>query len=351
MLGEEGGAVNREGISTKSVSPARRVGRGAVFVLLLLALGFGILAWRNPLWLLDRQVDARLRIRGVHSEYVTVNGYKMHYLVGGSGRPLVLVHGLGSRGADWADLIPQLIAGGHRVYAMDLLGYGLSSQPQDARYSIAEQASMVEGFLDSQQLKQVDLAGWSMGGWIAMRVALQQPERIRRLVLLDSAGLRFKLGFDPALFQPASPKDLAALEELLLPHPQPVPGFLAIALLRRGDRVGWVVHRSVQSMMSGEDLVDGELGSLTMPVLIGWGEQDRLIPLSVGFQLHAEILQSVLDVYADCGHLAPARCSSQVGPSMVSFLNAQPAPMAIVRKIPSTSVSQAAPNGNSKKNY
>ena len=185
-------------------------GRSTVLVVLLLALGFGILAWRHPLWLVDRQIEARLRLHGVHSEYVTVNGYKMHYLVGGSGRPLVLVHGLGSRGADWANLIPQFIDGGNRVYAVDLLGYGLSSQPKDESYSIADQASMVEGFLDSQHLPQVDLAGWSMGGWIAMRVALQQPERIRRLVLLDSAGLRFKLGFDPALFQPASPKDLAA---------------------------------------------------------------------------------------------------------------------------------------------
>ena len=93
---------------------------------------------------------------------------------------------------------------------LDLLGYGRSAQPRDAGYSISHQAAMVEGFLDSQHLQQVDLAGWSMGGWIAMQVALQQPERIRRLVLLDSAGLRFKLGFDPALFQPASPNDLAA---------------------------------------------------------------------------------------------------------------------------------------------
>ena len=174
--------------------------RGLAFVLLLLGLAFGILAWRNPLWLVDQQVDARLRLQGVHSEFVTVNGYKMHYLVGGTGRPLVLVHGLGSRALDWANLIPQLIAGGHRVYAVDLLGYGRSAQPRDASYSIADQAAMVEGFLDSQHLQQVDLAGWSMGGWIAMRVALQQPQRIRRLVLLDSAGLRFKLGFDPLSF-------------------------------------------------------------------------------------------------------------------------------------------------------
>jgi pimeloyl-ACP methyl ester carboxylesterase len=325
-----------EGKTSGAVGSPRRVVLAFVFVLLLVGLGFGILAWRNPLWLVDQQIDARLRLRGVRSEFVTVNGYKMHYLAGGTGRPLVLVHGLGSRGADWANLIPRLIDGGHRVYALDLLGYGRSAQPRDASYSISDQAVIVEGFLDSQHLHQVDLAGWSMGGWIAMHVALQQPERIRRLVLLDSAGLRFKLGFDPALFQPASPTDLAQLEELLVPHPRPMPGFLAMAMLRRGDDIGWVVHRSVQSMMTGADLVDGKLGALTMPVLIGWGDQDRLIPLSVGYRLHAEILQSELDVYANCGHLAPGQCVGQVGPSVVDFLNAQPARMAMVRQIPAT---------------
>ena len=312
----------------------RRAVRIAASVLLLAVLGFVILAWRNPFWLVDRQTDARLRLHGVHSRYVKVDGYQLHYLVGGSGRPLLLVHGLGSRGEDWANLIPELIAGGNRVYALDLLGYGDSAQPRDAQYSIPQEASIVEGFLDSQHLRQVDVAGWSMGGWIALQVALQQPQRVRRLVLLDSAGLRFQLSFDPALFQPASPQDLAKLEELLFPHPRPLPGFLAMAMLRRGDHVGWVVRRSVQSMMTGQDLVDGKLGALTMPVLIGWGDQDKLIPISVGYQLHKEILQSALDVYAGCGHLAPQECVSQVGPSVVDFLNAQPARMATVRQIP-----------------
>ena len=318
----------------EATDSTRRAVRIAAVVLLMSALGFVILAWRNPLWLVDRQIDAKLKLHGVHSNYVTVNGYRMHYLVGGSGRPLLLVHGLGSRGEDWANLIPQLIHNGNHVYALDLLGYGDSDQPRDARYSIAQQAAMVEGFLDSQHLQQVDMAGWSMGGWIAMQVALQQPQRIRRLVLLDSAGLRFQLSFDPALFQPASPTDLVKLEEILIPHPRPLPGFLARAMLRRGDHVGWVVRRSVQSMMTGEDLVDGKLGALTMPVLIGWGDQDKLIPLSVGYRLHQEMLQSVLDVYDGCGHLAPQDCVSQVGPSIVDFLNAQPARMAMVRQIP-----------------
>jgi pimeloyl-ACP methyl ester carboxylesterase len=320
----------------EATESTRRAVRIAAVVLLLSAMGFVILAWRNPLWLVDRQIDASLRLHGVHSNYVTVHGYRMHYLVGGSGRPLLLVHGLGSRGEDWANLIPQLINSGNRVYALDLLGYGDSEQPRDARYSISQQAAMVEGFLDSQHLQQVDMAGWSMGGWIALQVALQQPQRIRRLVLLDSAGLRFQLSFDPALFQPASPLELVKLEEILIPHPRPLPGFLAMAMLRRGDHVGWVVRRSVQSMMTGEALVDGKLAALTMPVLIGWGDQDKLIPLSVGYRLHQEITQSVLDVYDGCGHLAPQDCVSQVGPSVVDFLNAQPARMAMVRQIPSS---------------
>ena len=95
----------------------RRSPRSLAFVLLLLTLGFG--SWPGEIrcgWSTGRS-DARLRLHGVHSEFVTVHGYKMHYLVGGTGRPLVLVHGLGSRALDWANLIPRLIEGGHRVYA------------------------------------------------------------------------------------------------------------------------------------------------------------------------------------------------------------------------------------------
>ncbi len=313
-----------------------RAVRTLLLFLLTVAVGFAAVVWRNPLWLVDQAVDANLHMHGVHSEFVTLDGYRMHYLVGGSGQPLVLVHGLGSRASDWANLIPQLIHGGHRVYALDLLGYGRSAQPKGAAYSIADQARLVEAFIDSQQLEKVDLAGWSMGGWIAMRVALKEPEHIRRLVLLDSAGLRFKLDFDPALLAPSSPRELQALEQRLVPNSPPIPAFLATAVLRRGDRTGWVVHRSVDSMLHGDDLVDGKLGALTMPVLIGWGEQDQLIPLAVGFKLHAQILQSELDVYAGCGHLAPEQCVGQVGPSVVDFLNARPAKMAMVRNIPHT---------------
>ena len=302
----------------------RQLLRGAAIIAFVWGAFLVVTTWLHPLWLLDQFTTLRLGLYGVHSETVAVDGYEIHYLVGGNGKPLVLIHGLGSRGADWADLIPALIRGGYRIYAPDLLGYGFSSKPTDASYSIPLQASIVQGFLDSLRLSQVDMAGWSMGGWIAMRVALDQPDRIRRLVLLDSAGLRFKLSFDPALFEPSSPEQLTALEELLSPRPHAIPQFLTTAMLRRGVKLEWVVRRSVDSMMTGNDLLDGKLSSLAMPVLVGWGKEDRLIPLTIGYQLHAEIPQSVLAVYSGCGHLAPDLCADQVGPSVVRFLNAQP---------------------------
>ena len=99
-----------------------RLSRGFIVGLLAAAFVFAMVAWRNPLWIADRGLAATLRLRGVRGEYATVDGHKIHYLVGGSGKPVVLIHGLGSRGADWANLIPKLMSNGYRVYAVDLLG-------------------------------------------------------------------------------------------------------------------------------------------------------------------------------------------------------------------------------------
>ena len=94
-------------------------------------------------------------------------------------------------------------------------------------------------------------------------------------------------------------------------------------------------------MMTGKDLLDGKLGALTMPVLIGWGEKDRLIPLSVGYQLHSEILQSGTGCLRQLRSSGARAVFGQVGPSVVDFLNAQPARMAMVKHIPGTATNDS----------
>jgi pimeloyl-ACP methyl ester carboxylesterase len=301
---------------------------------LLLVLGACTATWLRPMWMINQVIALQLRSQGVHSEFVNVGGHRLHYLVAGKGEPVLLIHGLGSKAEDWATLIPVLAKGGYKVYALDLLGYGKSDQPADASYSIAQQASVVRGFLDAKGLQRVNLGGWSMGGWISLKVASDAPERVERLMLFDSAGIRFDIDFDPEIFWADTPAKLDDLNTWLLPKPPHIPGFLARDMVRTFRDRQWVIRRSVRAMETGNDLMDGKLGALKMPVLIVWGSQDRLIPVTSAVVMHQEIPQSVLAVFDGCGHLAAGQCADRVGPRVLEFLHAQPPVAAIIRYIP-----------------
>jgi pimeloyl-ACP methyl ester carboxylesterase len=281
----------------------------------------GVAFWARPVSFFNGITEARLYLRGVRSNSVMVAGHRMHYYVDGpiDGRVIVLVHGLGGRSEDWSSLEPYLAGEGFRVYMPDLPGYGNSEQPADFSYSVPDEAAAVVGFLDALGLKQVDLGGWSMGGWIAQLVALGHPERVGRLMLFDSAGLYEKPAWDTRLFTPQTPEELDQLDALLMPKPPKVPGFIAQDILRHSKQNAWVVQRALATMLTGKDATDGQLPKLRMPVLIVWGELDQITPLSQGRRLNQLIPQSQLVVFPNCGHLAPNQCAGDIGPELIEF--------------------------------
>src|SRR5580698_4343498 len=136
----------------------------SVYAVLFLLIVAGATFYHRPLWVFHQVQFLRLRIAGVESRKIIIDGHKIHYYVRGpvSGAPIVLVHGLGGRAEDWVNLAPFLEKAGYRVYTPDLLGFGQSEEPADASYSISGQAKVVEQFFDAMGLKQADLAGWSM---------------------------------------------------------------------------------------------------------------------------------------------------------------------------------------------
>jgi pimeloyl-ACP methyl ester carboxylesterase len=288
----------------------------------LLILLCGLVLWARPVEVFNNFNELRLLLSGAQTRNVFVNGCRIHYYALGpaAGPVVVLVHGLGGRSEDWQDLAPSLTRAGYRVYLPDLPGYGQSEQPQSFSYSVPDEAAVVVGFFDALALRRVDLGGWSMGGWIAQRVAAKHPERVRKLMLFDSAGLAVEPTWDTRLFTPDSAAELEQLDELLMPHPPPVPGFIANDILRYSKQHAWVIHRALASMLAGHDTTDPLLPKLKMPVLIVWGEADHITPLSEGQAMHKLIPQSRLDVIAGCGHLAPRQCAGQIGPSLVAFL-------------------------------
>ena len=289
------------------------------FLLLIIS---GATFYLQPLWVFNKLMVLRIKIEGVDNRQVIIGGHRIHYYERGplNGPPVVLVHGLGGRAEDWANLTPYLTRAGYRVYTPDLLGFGQSEEPPNATYSIAEQARVVVRFMDALNLKQADLVGWSMGGWIAQKVAVDHPEYVRRLVLMDSAGLLMPPAWDIRLFTPSNRQQLEQLDALLMPNPPRIPDFVAEDILRVSQKHGWVVKRALQSMLTAKDVMDTQLPTLDMPVLILWGDRDQITPLSEGRAIHALIPQSRLAIAPGCGHLAPEECANRFGPEMTGFL-------------------------------
>jgi pimeloyl-ACP methyl ester carboxylesterase len=260
-------------------------------------------------------------LHGMESHSVVVQGRRVHYLVAGpvDGPPVVLVHGLGGDAEDWLHLGSALTHAGFRVYLPELIGYGRSEKPADFSYSVRNEADIVVGFMDASGLKQVELGGWSMGGWIVQLVASEHPERVRRLILFDSGGLRVKPDWDTRLFTPTTPDELNQFFALLMPHPPQPPAVAGWLILHVRKDEDWVIRRAVASMLSGADATDELLPTLKMPVLIVWGDVDRIFPLTQGETMHRLVPQSELEVIPGCGHMAPVQCSAQIAPKLVEF--------------------------------
>jgi len=287
-------------------------------ILLVACIGF----WQHPLSYYDESMYLRDTLAGVENRETSVGGHRLHYEVEGpaDGQVVVLVHGLGGRAEDWRELAPYLAKAGFRVYLPDLIGYGRSEKPADFSYSVHDETGVVVGFLDALGLQQVDLGGWSMGGAIVQHVAADHPQRVRRLMLFDSAGLFVLPKWDLNLFTPHSAEQVDQLVDLLMPNPPKVPGFVARDILRVSDDRAWIIHRALATMITGRDATDKLLPRLKMPVLILWGGEDKITPVTQGEMLHQLLPQSEFHVIPGCGHLAPGKCAAQMAPKVIEFV-------------------------------
>lgn len=299
----------------------RRLRRLVLAVLLLGLILAAAFYWR-PLAFFDAGDRVRMWRHGIESQVVQAGQYRLHYLVAGEGRPLVLVHGLGGSSANWLKTIPEYTRRGYRVYAPDLLGFGASDTP-DIDYAVSHQVPVLRQFLDAVGIRRAHLAGISMGGWTSALLALESPERVSRLVLLDSAGMAMpeeQARRAAAALLPGTPEELDRMMNAITVRPRPIPRFVARDLLRRLRQREWVVRRALASMLTGADLLDGRLARLRVPVLLVWGREDALTPLAVGEAMHRELPHSVLRVFPGCGHVAAYACRDQVIPAVAAFL-------------------------------
>ncbi len=259
---------------------------------------------------------------------VDAGGVKTNYLEDGEGPPVVLVHGSGpgvTAYANWRLTIPDL-ARHFRVLAPDMAGFGFSEKP--GTYGMEIWMGQIIGFLDALGLDRVSLVGNSFGGGLAIRVAVEHPERVHRLVLMGAAGVVFPItegldavwGYQPGVENMRRLLDIFAYSrELVTDELAEVryratiePGVQeAFAAMFPAPRQRWV-----DNLATPEDRIRG----IRHETLIVHGRDDRVVPLDNAYRLHALIDTSDLHVYGRCGHWTQIERSDAFNRQLIDFL-------------------------------
>jgi pimeloyl-ACP methyl ester carboxylesterase len=242
---------------------------------------------------------------GIFEREVRVEGCPIRYEVAGEeGEPVVLVHGLSGSTRWWARNVSAL-AGRHRVYLIDLPGFGAMRRLR-RRFVLTEAASWLSAWMEAVGLENAHLVGHSMGGYVGIRLAAKRPESVRNLVLVDPAGV------------PTGRSMLGHLVPLLGAARHATPSFLPV-LARDALRMGpFTLWRAARDLLD-EDVRE-DLCSIEARTLLVWGEKDTLVPPAVGEMLRAEIPDSRLLVLRRAAHVPMFDRPEDFNRALLAFL-------------------------------
>jgi pimeloyl-ACP methyl ester carboxylesterase len=241
-------------------------------------------------------------------ELTLPEGTRIVYLEGGSGEPLVLVHGFGAD-KDNFTRVARWLTPHYRVIVPDLVGFGESSHLPDADYRYAAQAERVRAFVQALGLQRVHLGGNSMGGGIAMSYAAQHPQEVQTLWLVDAAGIaeappgelaRIVMagGRNPLTITQES--DFPELMKFVMSDPPWLPGPVMDVLAR--ERIAnLALERKVFQQIATDSVSDAVRG-LPTPTLIVWGDEDRALAVGTVPVLQALLPHAQAIVMPHVGH-------------------------------------------------
>lgn len=264
------------------------------------------------------------------SRTLTVDGVSIHYFSGGSGSPLVLVHGLGSSAAVEFYFNLEALAANRRVLAIDLPGFGRSDKPI-LEYTIELFVRAVRDLMACEQVDRAAVMGVSMGGRVALGLALNAPERVERLILVDALGvgaprrvLAYRILLTRGLGELTLSSTARALRRM---KPATIRRFWSWYLRRPGSMDSILSDQRIadhgellskpeyraaylsalRSLAGMRDLRDGivvqsRLKELRMPTLLIWGRHDHIFPAAHAEAALEQLANGRAEIFEDSGH-------------------------------------------------
>ena len=291
--------------------------------------------------------------RTLHSGFVDIGSLRAHQTYGGRGSPVVFIHGLGSSGyMEWRHTL-ESVATRHRVFAPDLPGFGRSDKPR-VRYTIPYFARFVRRYMENRGLRSAALVGTSLGGRIALEVALEEPKRVRKLVLVNTLGLGRPQVRGPqiayglvTLPRIGEAMMRAARDALRWAPPRVIRGVAGrysgvssnlertmdddylhdLREMYREDGFHDAYLSTIRQLVNPRALLGGHhdvtqrLNELKIPVQIIWGADDPLFPVAHASRAHSLIGRAKLAVIDGAGHTPQAERPEEFNRVLHDFLD------------------------------
>jgi 2-hydroxymuconate-semialdehyde hydrolase len=282
---------------------------------------------------------------------ILANGIATNYHDVGTGFPVLLIHGSGpgvSAWANWRLTIPVLTAH-RRVIAPDMVGFGFSERPAGITYNMDTWVAQAVGLLDALKIEQADLVGNSFGGGLALALAIRHPQRVRRLVLMGTAGVPFTLtpgldavwGYQPSIANMRKLLDIFAYDRSLMSD--------ELAELRYKASIQPGFQEAFESMfpaprqngVNSLTSLEEDIRALSHETLVIHGREDQVLPLSNSLTLADWIQRAQLHVFGRCGHWTQIEHAARFTQLVGNFL--AEADAQAIAQVPKQAIAPAVP--------
>jgi pimeloyl-ACP methyl ester carboxylesterase len=250
---------------------------------------------------------------------ILINDLKINYKIAGEGEPLLILHGWDGSSNSWVDVQKILASQGLKVIVLDLPGFGKSSSPSFP-WGVTDYSELVLKFIGKIGLEKVNLMGHSFGGRIAIKFAVSHPDRLRKLILCASAGVK----------HPLTPFQLIILKISIVGNfffsKRPFKRFKDVAqnffytFLRHKDyaKAKGLMKETLKKVLE-EDLKP-ELSQINANTLLIWGEKDKAVPLEDAHLMKKSISQSTLEIISGASHTPNLEFPEKVANIVINFL-------------------------------
>ncbi len=262
---------------------------------------------------------------------INTGGYMTNYHDEGEGFPVLLAHGSGPGVSAWANwrLIIPVLSKSRRVIAPDMVGFGYTDRPEGLELNMKTWVKQTINFLDALGIEKTDIVGNSFGGALALALAIDYPDRIRKVVLMGAMGVEFPIteGLDLVWGYEPSVENMKKMLNLFVYNKEIATDDLAKMRYETSIEPGFQESFSSmfpeprQQWVEFMARTDEEIANIKQPTLIIHGREDAVIPVENSYKLFNLIDDAQLHIFGHCGHWTQIEQTDKFSKLVDNFLS------------------------------